>query len=45
MNNLLDIRTPAQAEAAARKSDFGLETLGLANLHQVYWNLPNEALY
>jgi phosphoenolpyruvate carboxykinase (ATP) len=45
MNNLLDIRTPAQAQAAARKSDFGLETLGLVNLHQVYWNLPNEALY
>jgi phosphoenolpyruvate carboxykinase (ATP) len=45
MNSSLGIRTPAQGQAAARKSDFGLETLGLANLGQVYWNLPREALY
>ncbi len=45
MNNILDIKSPAQAQAAARKSDYGLETLGLTNLHQVYWNLPTEALY
>jgi phosphoenolpyruvate carboxykinase (ATP) len=44
MNNLLSIRTPAQAQAAALKSDFGLEGIGLVNLNQVYWNLPVEAL-
>ncbi|HEX9006096.1 MAG TPA: phosphoenolpyruvate carboxykinase (ATP), partial [Bacteroidota bacterium] len=45
MNNLLDIRTPAQAEASARRSDYGLENHGLSNLGTVYWNLPTEALY
>jgi phosphoenolpyruvate carboxykinase (ATP) len=45
MNNILDIKTPAQAEAQALKSDFGLDNLGLANLGTVYWNLPTEALY
>jgi phosphoenolpyruvate carboxykinase (ATP) len=45
MNNLLNIKTPAQAEAAALKSDYGLESLGLSNLRQAYWNLPTEALY
>jgi len=45
MNNILDIRSPAQAEAKALKSDYGLSSHGLANLHQAYWNLPAEALY
>ncbi len=45
MNNILDIKTPAQAQAAALKCDYGLANLGLTNLHQVYWNLPTEALY
>ena len=45
MNNLLHIRTPAQDQAAARKGDLGLESLGLDNLCQTYWNLPDEALY
>ena len=45
MNNILDIKTPAHAEAAARKSDYGLDNHGLANLGTVYWNLPTEALY
>lgn len=45
MNNLLNIKTPAEGQAAARKSDFGLENHGLTNLRQVYWNLPQEALY
>jgi phosphoenolpyruvate carboxykinase (ATP) len=44
-NNILDIKTPAQAQAAALKSDYGLENLGLTNLNQVYWNLNTEALY
>lgn len=45
MNNLLNIVTPAQAEAAALKSDYGLENHGLGNLRVAYWNLPTEALY
>ncbi|MBI4789595.1 MAG: phosphoenolpyruvate carboxykinase (ATP) [Chloroflexi bacterium] len=45
MNNLLDIKTPAQAQATALKSDYGLDNLGLTNLHQAYWNLSTEALY
>jgi len=45
MNNILDIKTPAQGEAGALKSDYGLENHGLTNLRIVYWNLPTEALY
>jgi phosphoenolpyruvate carboxykinase (ATP) len=45
MNNILEIKSPYQGQAGARKSDYGLENIGLANLHQVYWNLPTEALY
>jgi len=45
MNNILNIKTPAQGQALALKSDNGIESLGLTNLHQAYWNLPPEALY
>ena len=45
MNNILDIKTPAEAQSAARKSDYSLEFQGLNNLSKVYWNLPVEALY
>ncbi|HUN65529.1 MAG TPA: phosphoenolpyruvate carboxykinase (ATP) [Bacteroidota bacterium] len=45
MNNLLNIKTPAQEIAKALKSDYGLENHGLTNLNTVYWNLPTEALY
>src|SRR3972149_373319 len=45
MNNVLEIKSPAQDQAAALRSDFGLANHGLTNLHQVYWNLPSEALY
>lgn len=45
MNNILDIKTPAQGEASALKSDYGLENHGLTNLRMAYWNLPTEALY
>jgi phosphoenolpyruvate carboxykinase (ATP) len=45
MNNILDIRTPAESEAGALKSDYGLSNHGLSNLRAVYWNLPTEALY
>jgi phosphoenolpyruvate carboxykinase (ATP) len=45
MNNLLDIRTPAQGEAQALRSDYGLDNHGLSNLRMAYWNLPTESLY
>ena len=45
MINLLDIKTPAQPQATALKSDYGLENHGLHNVGGVYWNLPAEALY
>jgi phosphoenolpyruvate carboxykinase (ATP) len=45
MNNILNIKTPAENEASAMKSDYGLENLGLSNLRKVYWNLTTEALY
>ncbi|HEY4723972.1 MAG TPA: phosphoenolpyruvate carboxykinase (ATP), partial [Anaerolineae bacterium] len=45
MNNLLNIKTPAEDQAAALKSDYGLDNLGLTNLRKVYWNLTTEALY
>jgi phosphoenolpyruvate carboxykinase (ATP) len=45
MNNILNIKTPAEAQAEAVKSDYSLENIGLYNLRKVYWNLPTEALY
>ncbi len=45
MNNIVEIKSPAQAQAEQLKSDYGLENLGLSNLHKVYWNLPSESLY
>jgi phosphoenolpyruvate carboxykinase (ATP) len=45
MINLLDIKTPATAEAKAVKSEFGLDNHGLKNLGTVYWNLASPALY
>jgi len=45
MSNILNIKTPAQDEALALKSDYGIENQGLTNLHKVYWNLPRAALY
>lgn len=45
MNNILNIKTPCEAEAYAVKSDYGLENHGITNLRMAYWNLPTEALY
>lgn len=45
MNNLLNIKTPAQDQAKALRAEYGLSNLGLSNLNTVYWNLPAEALY
>jgi phosphoenolpyruvate carboxykinase (ATP) len=45
MNNILNIKTPAEDIADVLKSDYGIENHGLSNLRKVYWNLPMEALY
>jgi phosphoenolpyruvate carboxykinase (ATP) len=45
MNNLLNIKTPAQAQASELKCDYSIGNNGLTNLNTVYWNLPTEALY
>ncbi len=45
MNNLLNIKTPAQGIAQTRKADYNLSNHGLSNLRLAYWNLPTEALY
>jgi phosphoenolpyruvate carboxykinase (ATP) len=45
MNNILNIKTPAEDQAGAVQSDYGIDNLGLQNLRKVYWNLPTEALY
>lgn len=42
---IIDIKTPAQAQAKAVKSEYGLKNHGIRNPHNVYWNLPPEALY
>ena len=45
MNNILNIKTPAESQAGSLRSDYGLDNIGLTNLRKVYWNLPVEALY
>lgn len=45
MNNILNIKTPAEAQAQELKSDFGLKNIGIVNFRAAYWNLPAEALY
>jgi len=42
---IIDVKTPALAEAQALKAEFSLSNYGFRNLHHVYWNLPTEALY
>ncbi|CAG0967827.1 phosphoenolpyruvate carboxykinase (ATP) [Anaerolineales bacterium] len=44
MNNLLNIKTPAEDVAQTRKADFNLSNQGVSNLRLAYWNLPTEAL-
>src|ERR1044072_9004746 len=45
MNNLLNIKTPAESIAQIRKADFNLSNQGIGNLRLAYWNLVTEALY
>lgn len=45
MNNLLNIKTPAESVAQLRKADFNLSNHSIGNLRLAYWNLVTEALY
>jgi phosphoenolpyruvate carboxykinase (ATP) len=45
MNNLLNIKTPAEDQAQVLKADYSLGNHGFRNLRKAYWNLPTEALY
>ena len=45
MNNLLNIKTPAESIAQIRKADYNLSNHSISNLRLAYWNLPTEALY
>ena len=44
MNNLLNIKTPAESIAQTRKADYNLSQQGIGNLRLAYWNLTTEAL-
>ncbi|MBN8655519.1 MAG: phosphoenolpyruvate carboxykinase (ATP) [Anaerolineae bacterium] len=44
MNNLLNIKTPAESIAQTRKADYNLSQQGVGNLRLAYWNLTTEAL-
>ncbi len=45
MNNLLNIKTPGESIAQARKDEYNLSNHGIGNLRLAYWNLQGEALY
>jgi len=45
MNNLLNIKTPAEAIAEISKADYDVSEHGINGLRLSYWNLPLEALY
>ena len=41
----LEFNTPATKQAKELAADFKLDNHGLVQLDQVYWNLPDAALY
>jgi len=45
MSKYLEFDTPATPQAGDLKSRFGLKNHGLLHLDQVFWNLPEAALY
>jgi phosphoenolpyruvate carboxykinase (ATP) len=45
MNNLLNIKSPAEPIAQVRKADYNLSHHGIGNLRLAYWNLSMAALY
>ena len=44
MNNILNIKTPAESIAQMRKADYNLSNQGVSNLRLAYWNLTTESL-
>ncbi len=44
MNNLLNIKTPAESIAQTRKAEYNLSNQGVSNLRLAYWNLTTESL-
>src|SRR5512133_1995426 len=44
MNNLLNIKTPAESVAQIRKADYNLSNHSIGNLRLAYWNLTSETL-
>src|SRR5512139_3133451 len=44
MNNILNIKTPAEPVAQIRKADYNLSNHSIGNLRLAYWNLTSEAL-
>lgn len=45
MSKYLEFNTPALKDAKTLASDYGLQNHGLTYLDNVYWNLPESALY
>jgi phosphoenolpyruvate carboxykinase (ATP) len=45
MNNLLNIKTPAETVAQTRESDYSLSNHNIGSLRLAYWNLATEALH
>lgn len=45
MNNILELKTPAETFAQARKADFDLSNQGIRDTRLDYWNLSTEALF
>ena len=45
MNNVLNVKTPAESVAQFREADFNLSNHGFGNLRLAYWNLTTETLY
>src|SRR5258706_7061052 len=44
MNDLLNIKTPAESIAQTRKADYNLSKHGISSRRLEYWNLTTEAL-
>ena len=44
MNNILNIKTPSEQIAKARKADYDLSQQGMGNMRETYWNLTAESL-
>lgn len=45
MNNILEVKTPAETFAQALRADFDLSNQGIREARLTYWNLTTEALY